>query len=169
MSAGTHASHPPVDAATLAAVQALLAEVLGLTPAEIAPAAALVDDLGAESIDFLDISFRLEHQFGCALPTAEWAEFLRTDGSPAAAAGGPPEARADVAGGVVSRIVEAFERIFGVAFPAEVREELASLASVDARSDRFRAATRRILTVDVLARFVARHRTAGAEAPACGT
>jgi acyl carrier protein len=171
MSAGTNASLPAADAAALASVQALLAEVLGLSPAEVVPAAALIDDLGAESIDFLDISFRLEQQYGCALPTVEWAEFLRTNSSLPTVAdlAGPPGAPADAAGRAVQRLADGFERIFGVAFPPAAREELVTVAGVDAGSEQFRVATRRILTVDVLARFVARHRTVGEEAPACGT
>jgi acyl carrier protein len=208
MSTTTDPSLPPVDAATLASVQALLADVLGLTPAAIAPTAALIDDLGAESIDFLDMSFRLEQQYGCTLPTAEWAEFLRahptvvtTDdlalleqrcglnltaadremaiqsGLEAAArllaerdgVSIPHDALVDVARRAVRRSAEAFERIFGVTFPPDAREQLSALAAVDARSAPFRAATRRIFTVDVLARFVARHRTVGEEARACGT
>jgi acyl carrier protein len=204
MSAGANPS-PQTDESTLAAVQALLADVLSLTPAEIAPTAALIDDLGAESIDFLDISFRLEQQYGCALPTAEWAEFLRAhptlvtgedladleqrwglsltlaDREVASRAGltaaarhiaeryavsVPDDALADVARQAVQRSVEGFERIFGVAFPADAREELVALATVNAQSEQFRAATRRIFTVDVLARFVARHRTVGEAARA---
>lgn len=33
--------------------------------------ASLIDDLGAESIDFLDISFRLETEFGIEIPEDE--------------------------------------------------------------------------------------------------
>ncbi len=44
-------------------INAALTEALGLDEAEIKPDATLVGDLGAESIDFLDIVFRLERAF----------------------------------------------------------------------------------------------------------
>ncbi len=37
----------------------------------ITPDASLIDDLGAESIDFLDIAFRLETEFGIDIPEDE--------------------------------------------------------------------------------------------------
>jgi len=48
----------------LTKVQAVLEEALGVDPEEVTPDATLVADLGAESIDFLDIVFRLEKAFG---------------------------------------------------------------------------------------------------------
>ncbi len=44
-------------------VQVMLAEALGTDEEEITPEASLTRDLGAESIDFLDIVFRLEKKF----------------------------------------------------------------------------------------------------------
>ncbi len=40
-----------------------LAEALGVDVQDIKPSATLIGDLGAESIDFLDIIFRLEREF----------------------------------------------------------------------------------------------------------
>ena len=45
-------------------VSEVLEEALGCDDDEITPNASLVADLGAESIDFLDIVFRLEKAFG---------------------------------------------------------------------------------------------------------
>ena len=45
-------------------VSEVLEEALGCDDEEITPNASLVADLGAESIDFLDIVFRLEKAFG---------------------------------------------------------------------------------------------------------
>jgi acyl carrier protein len=47
-------------------VTEVLEEALGCDEDEIMPDASLVADLGAESIDFLDIMFRLEKTFGTA-------------------------------------------------------------------------------------------------------
>ena len=44
-------------------VQEALIEALGVDDNEATPEATLIDDLGAESIDFLDIIFRLEKAF----------------------------------------------------------------------------------------------------------
>jgi len=44
-------------------VQEALIEALGVDDDEATPEATLIDDLGAESIDFLDIIFRLEKAF----------------------------------------------------------------------------------------------------------
>ena len=44
-------------------VQQVLVDALGVDDSEVTPAASLRGDLGAESIDFLDITFRLEKAF----------------------------------------------------------------------------------------------------------
>ena len=46
----------------------ILVESLGVDEATVTDAAALVRDLGAESIDFLDISFKCQQTFGVDLP-----------------------------------------------------------------------------------------------------
>ena len=46
----------------------VLAEALDRDPASIRLHDSLIDDLGAESIDFLDIQFQLEAAFGVKLP-----------------------------------------------------------------------------------------------------
>jgi acyl carrier protein len=44
-------------------VQGVLVDALGVDEDEVSPTASLRSDLGAESIDFLDITFRLEKAF----------------------------------------------------------------------------------------------------------
>ena len=46
-------------------------EALGVDDDEVTPDAVIRDDLGAESIDFLDIQFRLEKEFGIKIPRGE--------------------------------------------------------------------------------------------------
>ncbi len=41
---------------------------MGVDEDDVTPAASLLGDLGAESIDLLDIAFRLERQFAIAVP-----------------------------------------------------------------------------------------------------
>jgi acyl carrier protein len=52
-------------------VAATLVEALNVDEDEIKPDATLQGDLGAESIDFLDIVFRLEREFGIKIPRGE--------------------------------------------------------------------------------------------------
>src|SRR5271155_3564933 len=52
-------------------VSATLVEALNVDEEEIKPTSTLEGDLGAESIDFLDIVFRLERQFGIKIPRGE--------------------------------------------------------------------------------------------------
>src|SRR5689334_14565606 len=49
----------------------VLAESLYVNEDELTPTATLQRDLGAESIDFLDIVFRLERAFGIDIPEGE--------------------------------------------------------------------------------------------------
>jgi acyl carrier protein len=52
-------------------VSTTLVEALNVDEDEIKPTSTLQGDLGAESIDFLDIVFRLEREFGIKIPRGE--------------------------------------------------------------------------------------------------
>ena len=52
-------------------VRTALVDALGVDEEEVTPQARLVGDLGAESIDFLDIVFRLEKAFDIKIPRGE--------------------------------------------------------------------------------------------------
>jgi len=52
-------------------VREVLVDALGLDDDEVTENATLMSDLGAESIDFLDIVFRLEKSFGIKIPREE--------------------------------------------------------------------------------------------------
>ena len=52
-------------------IRAALVDALGVDEDEVTPQATLVGDLGAESIDFLDIVFRLEKTFNVKIPRGE--------------------------------------------------------------------------------------------------
>jgi acyl carrier protein len=52
-------------------VQEVLMDALGVDQEEVVEDAELVSDLGAESIDFLDIAFRLEKAFGIKIEQGE--------------------------------------------------------------------------------------------------
>lgn len=52
-------------------VQASLVDALGVDDEDVVPSATIIGDLGAESIDFLDIVFRLEKAFDIKIPREE--------------------------------------------------------------------------------------------------
>lgn len=54
-----------------AKVKETLVDALGVDDDEVTPEATLIGDLGAESIDFLDIIFRLEKNFSIKIPRGE--------------------------------------------------------------------------------------------------
>jgi len=54
-----------------AKVQEALVDALGVDEGDVKPEATLSGDLGAESIDYLDITFRLEKAFNIKIPRGE--------------------------------------------------------------------------------------------------
>ena len=58
-------------------VAAIIADALNCDVAKVTPDAALIDDLGAESIDYLDIVFRLEQAFKVKIPRGKLVEDAR--------------------------------------------------------------------------------------------
>ncbi|MEX0794477.1 MAG: acyl carrier protein [Pirellulaceae bacterium] len=61
----------PSEDEIFAKVRESLVNALGVDEDEVTPEATMVGDLGAESIDFLDIVFRLEKAFDIEIPRAE--------------------------------------------------------------------------------------------------
>jgi acyl carrier protein len=61
----------PTQEEIFSSVQEALVDALGVDDDEVTPGATLVGDLGAESIDFLDIVFRLEKAFDIKIPREE--------------------------------------------------------------------------------------------------
>lgn len=57
-----------VDEPTFNRVRTCVAEALGLDEDEVEYSSRLIGDLGAESLDFLDIAFRLERAFDVRIP-----------------------------------------------------------------------------------------------------
>jgi len=62
---------PITEAEAFEKIKETLVEALGVDDDEITPEATLTGDLGAESIDFLDIVFRLEKAFDIKIPRGE--------------------------------------------------------------------------------------------------
>ena len=62
---------PMTDDEIFQKVTETLTEALGVDDDEVTPDATLTGDLGAESIDFLDIVFRLEKTFSIKIPPGD--------------------------------------------------------------------------------------------------
>jgi acyl carrier protein len=65
--------------AVLPTVAKTIADALGCELDEVRPDASLIGDLGAESIDFLDLVFRLERAFKVKIPRGKIIEDARGD------------------------------------------------------------------------------------------
>ncbi len=61
----------PVNEEVFGKVKEALIDALGVEDDEVTEEATMVGDLGAESIDFLDIVFKLEKTFGITIPRDE--------------------------------------------------------------------------------------------------
>ena len=59
------------------AVSTSVAEALGLEENEVTPEATLMDELGAESIDLLDILFRIERAIGVKIQAADLSAYVQ--------------------------------------------------------------------------------------------
>jgi len=57
----------------------IVAEALGKKPEEVRVESNLMEELGAESLDFLDIVFRLEREFGIQITRGEMERAARGD------------------------------------------------------------------------------------------
>lgn len=67
------------DEATLAVVTRAVVEALSVPESDVQPNTTLMDELGAESIDLLDILFRLERKTGVKIKAADVAAYVQGD------------------------------------------------------------------------------------------
>ncbi len=58
-------------------VQGIIAESLGVSPAEVAPTASFITDLNADSLDIVELVMAIEKEFDIEIPDDE-AEKIRT-------------------------------------------------------------------------------------------
>jgi acyl carrier protein len=69
-----------MDAGLAKRVEAIIVEQLGVTPEEVVPEANFIDDLGADSLDIVELVMAMEEEFDIEIPD-EHAERLQTIGS----------------------------------------------------------------------------------------
>jgi acyl carrier protein len=122
-----------------------LAAALGCEVEQVKPDASLIDDLGAQSIDFVDIVFRLQKTFKVKIPRGKMVEEAR---------GNLSEAEFEK-GGVVSEA--GFERLraYLSEVPAERFKPPLAVADIP-----------RLFTAETFCKLVIRQQRAGASAAA---
>ena len=78
-----------------ARVKKIVAEQLGVNEAEVKTASSFVDDLGADSLDNVELVMALEDEFGTEIPDEETEKI-----NGCAPSGSPPRRRTQPGGGV---------------------------------------------------------------------
>ena len=114
-----------------------VAESLGIDPADVSPDAGLVLDLGADSLDLLDLVFRLEEAFGIQIERGQIEARIRE------AMGGEPY---EIDGVLTPKALELLRRELPEVKPERFRDGLRSAEVVT------------LFTVRTLMRLVERHR-----------
>jgi acyl carrier protein len=116
-----------------------VAESLGTDPAAISPDAGLVLDLGADSLDLLDLVFRLEEAFGIQIERGQIEARIREtmDGEPY-----------EVDGVLTAKALDLLRRELPEVKPERIRDGLRS------------SEVAQLFTVRTLVRLVERHRAA---------
>ena len=132
-------------AAIFPKVAATMADALGCELDEVKPQASLIDDLGAESIDFLDIVFRLERAFKVKIPRGKIVEEARGELS---------ESQFEQ-GGIVSEAGVARLKTFLSEVPPERIKMPMKVADIP-----------RLFTTETFCKMVIRQQRASAAAPA---
>jgi acyl carrier protein len=98
------------------AVQEAVVGALGVSEDEATPDATLMDDLGAESIDLLDILFRIERSTGVKIQASDLGEYIQ---------GGIPDDQFGDENGIVSEQgMEQLKKVMPQIDADELRGEL---------------------------------------------
>ncbi len=71
------------DRTTYDRIAVIIAETANVAPEKITPAAHVINDLGIDSLDFLDIVFAIDKEFGIKVPVEAWTEAVNAGKAPA--------------------------------------------------------------------------------------
>ena len=63
-----------MSAATFDKVADIIAEICGIDRATITPESHAINDLGIDSLDFLDVAFAIDKAFGIKMPLEQWTQ-----------------------------------------------------------------------------------------------
>jgi len=69
-------------ASTFDTVANIIAETCDIPREQIKPESHAIDDLGIDSLDFLDIAFAIDKAFGIKLPIEEWTQEVNDGNAP---------------------------------------------------------------------------------------
>ena len=64
-------------------IAGIIAETSGLPREQITPESHVIDDLGIDSLDFLDIVFAIDKEFGIKVPVEAWTQEVNDGTAPA--------------------------------------------------------------------------------------
>jgi acyl carrier protein len=73
----------PVMSSTFETVAEIIADTCDLPIEEVTPESHAIDDLGIDSLDFLDVAFAIDKAFGINLPLEQWTEEVNVGKTPA--------------------------------------------------------------------------------------
>ena len=69
-----------MSAATFDKVADIIAEICGIDRATITPESHAINDLGIDSLDFLDVAFAIDKAFGIKMPLEQWTQEVNEGG-----------------------------------------------------------------------------------------
>ena len=61
-------------ASTFETVADIISEICDIPRENIAPGSHVIDDLGIDSLDFLDVAFTIDQAFGIKMPLEKWVQ-----------------------------------------------------------------------------------------------
>lgn len=117
-------------------LKTIIVETRGVDEEEVIETATLFEDLGLESIDFLEISFRMEESFGFPFPTDDLGEIMNSVGE---------NSTTDDVTGALDKLENEFHMKFD-------RSAIAGVDPFDA--DKLRDSVLQLFTVGALVDFV---------------
>ena len=120
----------------LAKLTEIIVETRGVDEDECKEGATLFDDLGLESIDFLEISFRMEEDFGFPFPTDDLGALLTSVGENSTTAD-------------VNKALDSLENDFHIKFDRSAVEGVSPF-----NADKLRGSVLKLFTIGALADFV---------------